>query len=457
MSKLNQHLFSCALPVLAAGLMPLDGLAASSPIPSPASDGQKPAWLTEFSLGMKETYDDSVYLSSLDTKYVPANYTVPAGSVAALKDLGSWVTTVSPKVGVDFAPLLGDQKVVKTLSLAYTPDFAIYHQRSSEDFDAHRMKTAIKAGAGAFTFTLDDVFSYIHGSEYGPTYPGGYLTAYNTVAPRERREQIQNSGTLTAKYEWADWFIRPTASLAYYDLMTRFFNITGYQNYEDRYDLNGGTDLGYQLTSTVAVTLGYRYGHQYQQQFDFSPYSAPNDYQRVLVGVEGNLSHWLVFKLQGGPDFRSYAGDTATHITPVNDLNLVTYYGEALLTATITPKDQVTVRYKQWQWVSSIGKVPYFDSTYDLNYHRKLTNKLGLDLGGRLLTADYNSGNLAACQRNDWQYTVSAGAGYAFNPHCSANLAYSLDLGRNDQGGILNPDTRAYNHQLVSLGVQYKF
>ena len=92
-----------------------------------------------------------------------------------------------------------------------------------------------------------------------------------------------------------------------------------------------------------------------------------------------------------------------------------------------------------------------------MNYHRKLTDKLGLDLGGRLLTADYNSGNLAACKRNDWQYTVSATLGYAFNAHASLNLAYALDLGRNAQDGIVNPDTRDYDHQLVSLAALFKF
>ena len=85
---------------------------------------QRPAWLTEASLGAKESYDDNVFFSGVDA---PPAYKVPAGSVAALKDLSSWIITMSPKVDVNFAPLLGDQKALQVLSLAYAPDFVTYH------------------------------------------------------------------------------------------------------------------------------------------------------------------------------------------------------------------------------------------------------------------------------------------------------------------------------------------
>jgi hypothetical protein len=419
---------------------------------------QKPPWLKDLSLGIKEGYDNNVFLSGVDQKYLPPAYTVPPGGVAALKDLWSWVTSLSPKLGVSFIPLLGDQKLLQTLSFEYAPEFVFYHDQQSESYDAHRFATAIKGKANAFSFGLDDTFTYVDGSNIAPTYPGGFVTAYNIGAPRERREQIQDRAGLFFQYDLDKWFVRPTASLLYYDLMTKLLNIAGYQNYVDRYDVNGGPDFGYKIDPHLAVTVGYRYGHQYQQQFSFSPYSSSSDYQRALLGLEGKPWQWLELKIQGGPDFRNYDPDTATHITPVNNRHMITYYGDASLTAKISPKDVLTFRYKQWQWVSSVGKVPYFDSTYDLNYHRKLTGKLGLDLRGRLLTANYNSGNLVpSSQRNDWQYTVSAALNYAFDAHASLTLAYALDLGRNAQEDIVDPQTRDYNHQLVSLAVLLKF
>jgi hypothetical protein len=429
--------------------------------PATATDA-KPAWLSELSAGVKETYDSSVFLSSLDPKYLVGAAPAPAGAVAARPNSSSWVTAVTPKAAFNFVPLLGGPTWLQTLSLGYAPEFVRYHEQPSENYDTQRVTAAVKGRADAFSFSLDDTFAFIDGSKYGPLYPNDYATAYSSYAPRERRKQIQDRAAVVLRYDWDQWFVRPTASLLYYDLMTvKYDNFLpqydGYQDYESRYDLNGGTDFGYKLNPQLAVTLGYRYGHQYQQQFTFSPYSVPNDYQRALLGLEGHPWQWLEFKLQGGPDFRDYAPDTATHTTPVDDLHLVTYYGEASLAATLTPRDLLTFKYKQFQWVSSIGNVAYFDSLYDLNYHRQLTDQLGLDLGGRLLCADYNAGTLPPCQRDDWQYTVSAGLGYAVNPHLSVNAAYALNLGRNDERGIANPETRDYNEQLISLGAQVKF
>jgi hypothetical protein len=207
----------------------------------------------------------------------------------------------------------------------------------------------------------------------------------------------------------------------------------------------------------MAVTMGYRYGYQYQEQFSFSPYSSPSDYQRLLVGFEGAPWSWLDVKAQAGPDFRSYPEDTLTHITPVEDKTPVKYYGEATVTAKLTPENTVLLKYKQFQWLSSLGKVPYYDSIVDLAYHSALTSCLSVDLGVRAWDADYNSGSLAACRRDDWQYTLLAGTSYTFGPHLSANLAYSLDLGRNAQDNIADPKTREYNRNLVSGSVLLKF
>ena len=427
---------------------------ASNPPATPlAQDGfAKPAWLDELSAGVKEGYDDSVFLSSVDPKYYSSGYAVPAGSVAALRDRSSAVTTVSPKVAVNFMPFLGEQTPLKTLTLAYAPDFIWYHDQPSENYNAHRLSAAVKAGTDNWSFSLTEAFTYVDGDKYGPTYPGGYINAWNIVPPRERRKQIQDRATVAIQYDWNRWFIRPTSSLLYYGLMTEQMNAPGYMNYVTRFDVNGGADVGFKITPGLAATVGYRYGHQYQEQLSFSPYDSSDNYQRVLAGLEGRPWHWLDFRIQGGPDFRSYGA-----AAPVNNPNLVTYYSEASATATITTKDAVIFKYKLWQWISSIGKTPYFEGTYELTYHRRLTDKLGLDLGGRLITADYTSGNLAACQRDDGQYTVTAGLAYALNSHASLNLTSTTDLGRNFQAGVANPDTREYNQQLVSAGMLLKF
>jgi hypothetical protein len=416
---------------------------------------QKPAWLTDLSVGVRQSYDDNVFLAGADSKYLPPAYTVPPGSAVALRDISSWVTTVSPKVAVNLAPLLGAQNL-ESLSFSYAPDFAEYYDTPSEDNSAHRFGTAIKARAESFSLAVENNFTCVDGDSIAPTYPGALLSAIGIAAPRERREQIQDHATVALRYDGDSWFIRPTASLLYYDMMTELIDVPGYQDYCDRYDVNGGADFGYKLSPQTAVTLGYRYGYQYQEQFSFSPYSSPSDYQRLLVGFEGKPWKWLEVKFLAGPDFRDYPGDTPTHSTPVADKTPVKYYGEASVTAKLSSKDALTFRSKQFQWVSSLGKVPYYDSLFDLAYRRAVTTRLNVDLGGRVWSADYNSGDLPTCTRDDWQYSVLAGVTYTFSTHLSANLAYELDLGRNGQDDIANPQAREYNRNLVSLNVLLK-
>ena len=418
--------------------------------------GEKTPWLVDLSLTLKESYDDNVFLAGAALSALPTSYTVPPGSVAALKDESSWVTAVSPKIGFDAAPLIGAH-LWKALSLTYAPDFAIYHSAASETFEAHRFFASAKAKTDTLSLSVDDSFAYVHGNDVGPFYPGNLFSAIGIAAPRERREQIQDRGALAFQFTLGHCFIRPVAGLLYYDLMTFKTNVMGYMNYVDRYDVNGGADLGYQPGPELAFSLGYRYGYQYQEKFDFSPFNSSGNYQRLLAGICGHPWPWLEFNLLGGPDLRDYPQDTAPRITPINDKHLTTYYGEASVSVKPTPKETLTFKYKQFLWVSSIGKVPYFDSSYVLSYQRPLIGPLSLELAGKLLSADYTVGNLPACQRDDLQYSMSVGLGYALGKHANLTFAYSCDLGRNGLEGFPNPQVREYDHNLFSLGGCLKF
>jgi hypothetical protein len=336
---------------------------------------------------------------------------------------------------------------------------------------------------------VDNAFLFNDGSSIAPTYAkdqaaaGDELdknrSAYATATARERREQIQERNTIVLQYDVDKFFIRPTASLLYYDLMTDWHNgaaagYAGYQNYVDRSDVNGGLDLGFKVTKDLAVTVGYRYGHQYQQALPHAidtlmvngqQAQSSADYQRLLLGLEGKPVKWLTVKLAGGPEFRDY-----NSAAPVNDDHPVNYYGEAALTANLTASQTLAFTYKHWQWVSSTGKLPYADNTYALTYHWNATKQLGLDLGAKYLFSDYNSAaaNLTGVtttspgqsQRNDAMYSLSVGVSYAFTPHFSASLGYVHDFGCNQQENLPlkgYADYRDFDHQLVSLAAQFKF
>jgi opacity protein-like surface antigen len=441
---------------LFCGVCPVSAADAPAAPDSSSLLPQKPAWLSEASVGVKESFDDNVFMSGVNQSAVPAGTTT-------MKDRSSFITTVSPKAGFDFtrAANANTNGVLELLSLTYAPDFVLYHGLSSESYDAHRANLAVKGKADDFSFNLDSSTWYVDGSTQGPAYPGDLLNAWATINAYQRREQLEDRTKLTLQYDWNQWFIRPGATLAYYGMMSDIKNPSlastpdGYQNYCTRYDVNGGFDLGYKFCPQMDVTLGYRYGAQDQQQYSFSPYSSPSDYQRLLAGLEGKPFSWLNMQLLGGPDFRSYENDSATHISPLNNLHPMTYYGEAALTATITPKDMLTFKYRQFQFVSCLGKVPYFDSSYDLSYRRKITDRLSFDAGARLLEADYTEANLTACQRNDYDYVLVTGLHYAFSANLAADLGYQADLGRNSLD-IPNSSTRNFDSQLISLGFQFK-
>jgi hypothetical protein len=425
----------------------------------------KPIWMPELSLGVSESYDDNIF----------------GVSGHGLAPQSSWITTISPKIGFDFAPLLGSQSPFQALSLSYTPDFVMFHEAPTEDHDAHKFGTDIKGAFDDFSFALDNNFLYNDGSKIAPTYAlnqlsgplanqlDKYRNQFANTPPRERRDQIQDREATLLQYDMGRTFIRATSSLLYYNMDTIFHNTAkapylGYQNYPDRSDVNGGTDFGYRVATNLALTLGYRYGSQFQQQF--SPSISPTDshyssstYQQVLFGAEGKPFDWLTAKLAGGPDFRDYNPNT-----PVHNLHPTKYYGEAALTATITSNQSLTFDYKQWNWVSSSGYVPEFDSSYALNYHWNATRQLGFDLGATILEADYTGGydtnGTAPSIRADRLYTLSSGVTYAFTPQLSANLRYSFNAGNNELYTIPASSHPAYKNfidQVISLGLLYKF
>jgi opacity protein-like surface antigen len=454
MNRLNPLSSSCFVTAstLVASALAACG-APAQPVPaSPGVGFQKPAWLTDLSLAVKESYDNNIFLVSGD----------------GATETDSWITSVSPKLGFNLAPLLGDAKTLQVLGFAYSPEFVVFHNADSEDFTAHRLANTFKGKVGAFSFNLENGFNYIDGNEDGPIYSAAahddQRSAYSTAVPRERREQFQDRTKIVLQYDLGNWFIRPTASFLYYDLMTNLRTNAGYQNYSDRFDVNGGADLGYRVTPNIAVTVGYRYGHQYQQQYpstiDKTHTSSSSDYQRALIGLEGKPLKWLTVSALAGPDFRSYPGNSPTHATPMADKTPIKYFAEAALTAAISPNDTLAFKYKQWQWVSSTGKLPLFDSSYDLSYKRKLGKSLSLDLGGRIASSDYTGATGASAKRDDWMYTVSAGVNYAFTQNLSASLGYSIDLGRNAQDDLVLPQEakyREFDHHLVSLGAIFKF
>jgi hypothetical protein len=451
---LQSRLIPCSvLCALAAAFPGVASVSAAEPAASAKTDAvatskpadpwglpAKPAWLTDLSLTVKEGYDDNIY----------------ASGIAPLQKHSSFFTGVSPKMSLNLAPVINGSPTVTdgldTLSIGYTGDYTWYATGGNEDNQIHNVPTAIKGKYEAFSYNLENSFRYVDGNRMGIAYPDGN-SAYATAILRERREQIQDRTKAVFRYDFEKFFIRPTASFLYYDLMTYQFGPVpadkkGYQNYVDRYDVNGGLDFGYKINNNLAATIGYRRGAQYQDKVLATDLDASNDYNRVLFGLEGKPFKWMKFEASLGPDFHDYTANSG-----FSDTDLTRLYADIGMVFDISSKDALSLKYKRWQWVSSTGKAAYEDSALEVNYKRKLLQKLGVEVGLRVGESFYHPPTM----RDDWMYTMNGGLRYAFNSHLSADLDYSVDLGRNGLDDLAAEANREFARQIVSLALRVKY
>lgn len=423
---------------LAAASLLLGG--ASSPLLA-ADNATKPAWLSELSVTASQAYNSNVY---------GAEVNVPGFDPAA--DVGSWVTTLSPKATFDLKPVLGLGKdsAISAFKVGYTGEYSLYWNNDAEDEDneRHTATFALKTKSGAWSTSWDNAFLWIDGSQSTPRYLRN--SAYGNAMARERREQFQDRAKFFVRYDDELWFVRAVGNLLYYDLRTDLHNPTGayrgWQNFIDRHDVNGGLDFGSKVQKDWAVTLGYRYGQQRQARLPWDARSNDSTYQRVLVGVEGKVLPWLKADLTIGPDCRRYTAD----VRGINDKNYVWLHTEGSLTAELSKEDNLTFTHKVWHWVSSTGTTAYRDSTYQLAYQHKFSPALSASLGARASGSDYD----APATRKDWLFGGSLGVKYEFSKQLLLTADYVYVDTHNRLDEVLYPD-RDFTQNLVTVAVRW--
>jgi hypothetical protein len=414
-------------------------------------------------VGFKESYDDNILLVSGN----------------GLPVQSSWVDTVSLKAGFDIARLLPGAGALQAFTVAYLVEHASYEQAHAEDYTANRLNTLLKVGAGPVTVGVDNAFLYNDGNKLAETYAlnqlsgaqanqnDKYRSSLSHAAPRERRDQTQDRGSGFVQYDAGGVFVRAATALSVIDIDTYKFNTSaapykGYQDYVNRYDWNGGLDLGLRVTPGWAVTLGYRDGLQYQPQFSHAinndSHASSNHYRRVLLGLEGNIP-WLTVRLAAGPDFRSFNPDT-----PISDLRTTRFYGDASATARLPGTQTLTLAYKEWIFVSSTGLVPYQDTGASLAYHWSPMTQFGLDLGARYLNHNYTLGNdtagTAPSLRDDGAWVWTAGLSYSLAKGLTAGLGFSEEDGRNLLGSLAAayaPSYRSFRDRVMTASIQFRF
>jgi hypothetical protein len=416
-------------------------------------------------LSLKETYDSDVFLQDVSPN--PAG--VDAAKAAGLKPVeankGSFVTSILPKIGVDYKP-----DAAFNLSAAYSPDITFYHDASSEDYVAHRGTFNFGGAVERTVWELANTATYIDGSNQGPTFARpGDIPALGGIPLRDRREAFifRNAFRLTQPLG-DDWFIRPLASSYIHDFKTeqRYIppairaTLYSYENYMDRQEISGGMDIGYKVVDGTHVVLGYRYGRQDQFKGPFGPNGAIIDspfdstYHRILVGIEGRPLEWMKLNVLVGPDIRDFS-ERAHQLYPTFNPDEVLCYLDASMTLSPTKADTVTLKATRYEQPAFSSFSVYEDIKNDLLWRHQFDEHISTTLGFTLYIGDWQP----PTHRNDWIYTPSGSVAYAFTKKLSAELAYSYDFVDSKVSRTIEPFTEGheYSRSLATLSLRYAF
>lgn len=425
---MSKHLLSLSLMLTVAGMFVPAALRAQATVAAKPAAAKSP-WNFSASLSVKETFDNNVFLQDK----------------TALAHKSSMVSSFTPSLSLTY-----QETPAFKATISYAPEVVYYHSYSSEDHVAHRATLNLSGKSGDTAWELNNAVIGIDGSDRGPTFDianGGDIPAVGGIPIRDRRAAIIYRNSVKVTQTLNKWFLRPVFTSYVHDFKTQQSSATGYENYIDRYEVNGGLDVGYEVRKKTWLVLGYRYGYQHQGERlgVLSPYSS--NYHRILAGIEGTPTDWLKLNVLAGPDIRNFRSG---NLPSTFDKNELLWYVDASATVTLGKRDTVTVLLTRYEQPAFSSHSVYEDIVYSVGWRHQCNDKLAATLGLKIYEGDWQS----PVNRDDVIYTPSVGVSYAFNKHISADLSYSYDAVRSE---VVNTTGREFTRHLVSLGAKYTF
>ncbi len=391
-------------------------------------------------LTFKEAFDSNVFLQD----YKPA----PDVPNAVQPFQQSFVTSVTPKLGLDWKPM-----PEFNFAMSYAPEVVTYHAEPSESHVAHRAAATFSGKVGIVQWEQFNTLTWIDGSREGLTFgirnSAGQLVgapAIGGIPIRDRRAALVYRNGFRAYHPHGDFFFRPVVWSYIHDFQTKQRNQPGYQNYVDRNDFTGGLDVGYKAFKEAYLVVGYRYGFQQEPSFPWSDIDYSNEYHRLLAGFEGKVTEWLKIVGVVGPDFRIFGDD----VPPGFDEHHTTLYYDASIVVTPTKRDTATILLRRFEQPAFGAPSAYEDITWEITWKHQFDAHLSVNAGFRAYGGDW----LHPVERDDWIYTPSAGLVYAFSKHLTGELSYTYDW---VDSRITDTEGREFTRNLISLGLRYAF
>jgi len=403
-------------------------------------------------LTLKETYDDNVYI--LDA--APYTWlTPPAGFTIREPKVGSFVTSITPNLVLNYKPC-----AEFTAAVSYAPEFTWYENAHSEDYVAHRAAINFSGRMDEVSYEWLNSAVWIDGSDMGLiTMRPGDIGAIGGIPLRDRRDAAIYRDSIKVTIPVGKWFFRPVFTSYVHDFKTaQIANNSAnfvYSNFIDRWEVSGGMDIGYEVFDKTHLVAGYRYGHQNQGTvpnnagvITKSPYIS--DYQRFLLGVEGTPAPWVKLAVLAGPETRDWLrSNTAKGF----DRGETLWYVDALVTLLPTKQDTVTFKMTRFEQPAFTSQSVYEDIKYDLVWRHKFSDKFTAGAGMTLYIGDWQDPVL----RDDWIYTPSLMASYAFNPNLTVEASWSYDNAVNQDTNTPTNNGREFKRNLVAASLKYTF
>lgn len=399
-------------------------------------------WLSAASVAVTEGNDSNIYGVATNLAGHPA-----------IANISSAYTTLSASIAFDLLAGAGtqDSGFLKTLTLAYVAEYTQYEAAAREDNLRNTFTLDAAGKDGPWSFSIDNPLLYVDGSKEDEFFSYYNNLGYGVV--RERRNQIQERNTSFLRYDWTRGFVRAVGSATYFNLLIDEHDpvgaYKGYANWVNRDDVNGGLDLGYDVTPGFSLIGGWRIGQQTQAHYSYSLVADDSTYNRALLGFEGAPVNWLHAQLLTGPDFRRYSD--AAHLGLYGDRH-TWFYLKGQLAATLSPSDTLSASERVWHFVSSAGVSSIQETAENLIYTHDFSKQLSFSTGVKALGHRYD----APTVRDDWTTTVPVDITYAFTRGLSSSVDYSATTGHSHLPVAVSPG-QSFEDNLVSLTIKASF